>query len=101
MIIGVYCVFDAKAGIFGTPFCQHSDGLAIRDFTDAVNDGSNPNNMWHKHPEDFSLFKVGEYDQKTGELLPSLPSSLVTASSLSVRVPIVNGVGAGQKELFH
>lgn len=83
MILQVFAVFDSKAGFFGNPFFDQKEGSAIRNFADAVNDTSNPNNMWNKHPEDFSLFCLGEFDNNSGELIPSLPKSLVTASALS------------------
>lgn len=89
MINKLYSVFDAKAQYFGAPFSDMEDGSAVRNFADAVNDGSNPNNMWHKHPEDFSLFFLGEFDNSSGELIPVTPKSLVTASALRV-------VGNGQ-----
>lgn len=82
MIIKLFAVFDSKAAFFGQPFSDQQEGSAIRNFADAVNDGSNQNNMWHKHPEDFSLFQIGEFDNATGELLPITPKSLVTASAL-------------------
>lgn len=78
----LYSVFDSKTATFGIPNFIPSDNAAIRTFSDAVNDGSNPNNQWHKHPEDFSLFFVGFFDDETGLLEKSIPSSLVTASAL-------------------
>lgn len=82
MNLKIYAVFDSKAAFFGTPYFDQNDGSAIRNFSDAVNDGSNPNNMWNKHPEDFSLYFLGEYENTTGEIIPSLPKSLVTASAI-------------------
>lgn len=82
MITKVFSVFDAKSAAFGVPFTDQSEASATRNFGDAVKDGSNPNNMWHKHPEDFSLFQVGEFDMSSGELLPCIPKSLITASAI-------------------
>lgn len=82
MIIKLFAVFDSKAALFGQPFSDQQEGSAIRNFSDAVNDASNPNNMWNRHPEDFSLFQVGEFDNNSGELIPTVPKSLVTASAL-------------------
>lgn len=104
MKMNVYAVYDSKACFFGQPFFHQSDATAIRDFSDAVNDTSNPANMWHKHPEDFSLLKIGEFDNTTGELLAEAPpTSLVTASALrSLKDPtsgmelfVKNGVKEG------
>lgn len=82
MNLKLFAVWDSKANFFGTPFSDQSESSAIRNFSDAVNDGSNPNNMWHKHPEDFSLFYLGDFDTNSGEILPNLPKNLITASAL-------------------
>lgn len=82
MMMKIYSVFDAKLATFGRPWFQMRDAAALREFSDAVNDTSNPNNQWHSHPEDFSLFRIGEYDDQSGEIIPCTPESLVTASSL-------------------
>lgn len=81
MKLNVYAVYDAKMQLFGIPFFQAKDNVAIRDFGDAVNDKS-PNNMWNKHPEDYSLFRIGTYENENGILLSELPLSLITASAL-------------------
>lgn len=82
MITKLYSVFDFKTAVFGRPFTDQSDNSAIRNFADAVNDSSNPNNLWHKHPEDFSLFLVGDFDDENGELIPIHPKNLITASAI-------------------
>lgn len=82
MILKVFSVFDSKAAVFGNPFVDQREQSAVRNFSDAVNDGSNPNNLWHKHPEDFSLFLVGDFNTDTGRLSHTVPESLVTASAV-------------------
>lgn len=87
MIVKLYSVLDTKVGYFANPWCDMSDASAIRNFGDAVRDGSNPNNHWHKHPEDFSLYFVGEFDTDFAELKPSLPKALITASAIQSITP--------------
>lgn len=78
----VYSVLDTKLGVFGGLFVDGSDGAAIRGFGDGVND-KNPKNRWNAHPEDFTLYRVGEFNIDTGELIPQHPAkSLVTASGM-------------------
>lgn len=89
MVIKLFSVFDSKVSGFGNPFPDQIEASAIRNFSDAVNDTSNPNNMWAKHPEDFSLFQVGEFDTLTGELISSLPKNLLTASAVRSMTPTV------------
>lgn len=92
MRILVFSVFDSKVAVFGAPMFNQYEADMIRAFSDAVNDGSNANNMWFRHPEDYSLFAVGEFDNLTGELKGHLPRNLVTASALKA--------AGGQMELF-
>lgn len=82
MKMKVFSVLDAKAGFYGQPYFEQQEASAIRAFGDAVNDSSNPNNQWNKHPEDFSLYLIGEYDNETGEIFPVKLEALVNASSL-------------------
>lgn len=81
MKLKLYSVFDAKAAFFGVPVFDMNDATAVRRFSDQVN-SDNPDNQWAKHPEDFSLFRVGEYDSLTGKLSGEIPECLITASSM-------------------
>lgn len=94
MKMRLYSIFDSKLASFDRPFVMLTDAAAIRSFRDAVNDRSNPNNQWAKHPEDFSLFFVGEFEDDLGKLQGYTPLSLVTASAvvdLSNHVPFNEG----------
>lgn len=87
MILKVFSVFDSKLASFSRPWYEMTEASAIRVFADAVNDGSNPNNQWYKHPEDFSLFVIGEFDDAKGVITSKNPLSLVTASAIFKYVP--------------
>jgi len=63
----MFTVFDTKAESYSPPFAKLTKGLAIRDFTDAVN---NPDNMVGKYPMDYALFEIGSFDEKTAKLVP-------------------------------
>lgn len=54
----VFTVFDSKVQAFNTPFFQRSTGEALRAWSDAVN---NSDQGIMKHPEDYTLFELGEY----------------------------------------
>lgn len=88
MKLKLYSILDAKVGAFDSPFTDVRDESAIRRFTDAVNDGSNPNNQWFRHPEDFALYLVGEFITDTAEIIPQkVMKSLVSAASVKKYVP--------------
>lgn len=74
----VFSVRDSKSALFGQPFFSNSVGSAIRAFDDEVNRAHDGNTMFH-HPEDFTLYELGVYDDHTGEFTTKLPKVLVTA----------------------
>lgn len=63
MKLNVYAVLDLKVGHYQTPFYQHTHGAALRMFADAASDQTT---TIYRHPEDFTLFHLGEYDDDTG-----------------------------------
>jgi hypothetical protein len=64
MNINVYTIYDEAAKAYITPFFMQNDGLAIRAFQDNVNSKDESNIA--KHPEQFTLFKIGVYDDQRG-----------------------------------
>lgn len=63
----VVAVRDRAMDAFGQPFFVPSVGLAVRSFGDEIN---NPDGAMFKHPEDFDLYQIGEYEEETGRLVP-------------------------------
>lgn len=64
----VVTVRDRGIDAFGTPFFVNSLGGAIRGFGDEVKRPHSEErpNLMNKHPEDFDLYYLGEYDDDTG-----------------------------------
>lgn len=58
-------VFDSKVGAYSPPFFVKTKGEAIRSFTDACRDDKVP---FAKHPADYRLFFLGEFDDNSGLL---------------------------------
>ena len=78
-MLKLYSVRDAKLG-FGTVFTAANDAVAIRTFASAVNsDGS----ILHDAPDDFSLCRLGEFNEVDGEITGELAT--VVATGFSVR----------------
>lgn len=63
MITKIFSVFDSKAEVFSPPFFAQTKGLALRSFTDLVND---PKTTVHQYPADFTMFELGEFDDVKG-----------------------------------
>lgn len=73
MIQKAFSVFDVKADAYQTPFFMAAPGLAVRAFKDLAND---ERSTVSRHPADFKLVQVGEFDDQTGVLTATTPLSL-------------------------
>lgn len=76
MILEMFSVLDAKTQAYMQPFYAPTVGAAIRNFTDALQD---PDSMLCKHPEDFHLFHIGNFDDHSCVLTSQEPVALGNA----------------------
>ncbi len=58
-------VKDRAADAYGRPMFVPSVGVAIRSFSDEVNRDDTENQL-NRHPDDFDLYELGEFDDNTG-----------------------------------
>lgn len=70
MKLKVFGIRDSKAMAFLQPYFSPSVGGAVRAFADEVNDGKG---MITKHPDDFILYELGEFDDNTGLFVSLTP----------------------------
>lgn len=63
----VFAVYDSKAEMFNQPMFFKAVPEALRAFEDECN---RPESALAKHPDDYTLFQIGEYDVETGLLTP-------------------------------
>lgn len=63
MKLNVYVLFDSKVQAYMQPFYMRADGEAVRAVLQASRD---PNVNFHQYPADFTLFRIGEYDDGSG-----------------------------------
>jgi len=56
-------VFDSKAQLHSTPQFVRTKADALRSWEQACNA---PESIYFKHPEDFTLLEIGEYDESSG-----------------------------------
>lgn len=77
MIMEIYAVKDRAVNAFLQPFFSPTLGSATRSLMAVVND---PNHEFAKNASDFTLYRLGAFDDTTGELLPdsSLHPVLIT-----------------------
>ena len=65
MIHKIYSVYDSKAESYTPPFFQHQEAMALRTFGDCCNDEGH---TFGKHPEDYTLFNLGIWDDSNGTI---------------------------------
>ena len=78
MKFGMYSIKDAKTG-FMTPVVEQNDAAALRNFSHAVNQ---PESIMYDSPNDFSLFKVSDFDTDAGIIAISSPVLVADASEV-------------------
>lgn len=60
----MYSVYDQGVGAFMAPFMLRSKGEAVRQFMNTVSD---PKTEFFRHPDHFTLFELGDYDEQSGK----------------------------------
>lgn len=65
MKLQILAIKDVKVNAFMQPFFMRTNEEAIRAFTTTVND---PTTQFNKHPEDFHLYNLGEFDEIDGTI---------------------------------
>lgn len=78
MKFGLYCIKDAKTG-FMTPVVEQNDAAALRNFSHAVNQ---LDSLMRYCPNDFSFFKVADFDIDAG--IFAIPSPILVADASEV-----------------
>lgn len=66
MIQKIFTVYDSKAFAFLPPFYAHEKGVAARQFSECANSDQH---QFGKHPGDYTLFCIGEFDDQDGLML--------------------------------
>ena len=69
-----FTIYDNAANAYLPPFCLHNEQMAMRVFGDCI---QSADHQFSKHPSDYTLFKIGEFDDISGQLTPEkAPQSL-------------------------
>lgn len=71
----IFSVYDVAAGMYKHPIFLRAPGEAVRMFQDLVVAGDNDVG---KHPEDYSLVEIGEWDDGKGLLSAKPVEVLIT-----------------------
>lgn len=63
MKLSMFCIWDDKTKAMLQPFFAPTVGSAVRMLGDAVAD---PTHGFSKHPEDYTCFRVAEFEDSSG-----------------------------------
>lgn len=90
----MYSIYDRKALFYQAPWSALTDGAAVRLLSDAVAD---PQSNISRHPNDYVLFHVGDWDDQKGTFVPLAAIAHVIDASALVKalqseIPFPEGV---------
>ncbi len=69
----MFVIYDSKANAYLQPWFLTQQGMAQRAFSDCVNDADH---NFGRHPEDYTLFTIGEFDDATAKIEWKSPESM-------------------------
>ena len=75
----VYSVYDRASGVYDRPWVAHSDAAAQRAFSDIALDAEHPIG---KHPDDFTLFRIGTWTDDKGLLVGETPEKVINGAEV-------------------
>ena len=76
----MFTLHDRKAELYNQPFYAPTDGAACRMIEDTIN--ANEKGDLAAHPEDFVLYRVGQFNADTGEVTPEIPKHIIDVATL-------------------
>jgi hypothetical protein len=79
MQLQIFAIYDKKAEAHLNPFFLSQKGQALRELQQAV---QNEKTMIFQYPEDFSLWKLGDFDNRTGILIPLVKPEFLEEASV-------------------
>ncbi len=77
MKVQCYAIFDSCSGIYEKPFFSTADDLVKREFQDVA---ISADHLISKHPEHFSLWRLGVFNNENGDLQDEANECLWTAT---------------------
>lgn len=65
----IFTIYDSVAGNYREPTWAVNQHVIVRQFTNMMrNPQERANNQYWTNASDYSIFKIGTYDRKTGEI---------------------------------
>lgn len=80
MEYSIFTVQDTKVSLYNRPFFARNKAEALRMFEDISNDPQHPVGQ---HPEDYVLYYIGTFSEKTGAILGDNHEALAKGSDFA------------------
>ncbi len=80
MKLNAYTIYDVASGIYMRPFFSQADGQATRSFKDISTDADHEIG---KHPEDYTLYRIGSFNDTTGKMEGETLEKLATGLEMT------------------
>lgn len=78
-IFELCAVRDGALNAFASIMTFQTVAQGVRSFADEV---KRAESLMHAHPEDYELWRLGQYDEDTGEIHPCRPEMIVRAKDV-------------------
>lgn len=86
MIYKLYSIFDLKSQTFSQPVSYVNDEVAKRVIRDML---AQNNSLYARHPEDFVLYCIGEFDDSSAQIAVSADKVIDITATLGSLMPPV------------
>lgn len=77
-MLNIYAIHDITAECFTQPFYAVNNATASRILSNVV---STPGSSIYDNPEDFRLYRIGQFDEQNGQILPLQDFELISRAS--------------------
>lgn len=81
----LYSLFDQGARFFGAPMMTQNESMLRRGLEALLQD--NQRLPIFEYPEEFIVYKIGEFDPETGEISPVIPAARIESVAVFMRKP--------------
>ncbi len=71
----IYSIYDTASATYQKPTFARTDGEIMREFQNICMDKQHP---CGQHPEDYSLIRLGNYDDQNGKVINEVNECLAT-----------------------
>ena len=76
MKLEIFSIYDKKSNTYNNPMFAQTSGVIVREFISTLSQEDKAGH-WAKYPEDFTLIKIGTFDNETGEITKLEKNELV------------------------